>query len=294
MNTVYVIGGLGNQMFQYAFGYSVCKKLGCNFRLDISSFDTYEWHPYKLNLYNIDENYVSNNEGYRLKIAIDRFNKGDSFELENNSYQICNSYYKESLGIIFDKNVFKRKSGVYFQGYWQTEKYFKNYRTDILRIFTLKGKISNKAEQYKSKIINCNSVSLHIRRGNYITDKKVSETHGVCEIEYYKRSISFIMKDVKNVHFFIFSNDLDWAKDNFTFINNITFIELESKTLDHEEMYLMSQCQHNIIANSTFSWWGAWLNQNLNKIVIAPKSWFVDPLRNNNIPDLIPEKWVCL
>lgn len=97
-------------------------------------------------------------------------------------------------------------------------------------------------------MIDCNSVSLHIRRGNYVTDKEVNGTLGVFGIGYYKRLISFIMKEIEKVHFFIFSNDLDWAKDNFT------FIELESKTLDYEEMLLMSQYQHNIIANSTFSW----------------------------------------
>jgi hypothetical protein len=111
-------------------------------------------------------------------------------------------------------------------------------------------------------------------------------------LSYYHSAIKTITEQVENPHFFIFSDDLDWVKDNLDFIDNKTFIELDENTPDHEEMFLMSQCKHNIIANSSFSWWGAWLNQNMDKIVIAPKKWFNDTTKDTS--DLIPNTWVRL
>ena len=114
----------------------------------------------------------------------------------------------------------------------------------------------------------------------------------MCSLEYYRKAISLIQERVTQPYFFIFSDELDWAKENLDFTGDVTFVDLSPENLDHEEMWLMSQCQHNIIANSSFSWWGAWLNENPNKIVIAPKQWFVDV--STDTSDLIPDAWIQL
>ena len=158
---------------------------------------------------------------------------------------------------------------------------------ELLEIFKLKD-IHSQTKEYQQKIIESESVSLHIRRGDYINHPFLN----TCDVEYYKKAVMEILKINKQVHFFIFSDDIHWVKNNLDFINHKTLIVLESDIPDNEEMYLMSQCKYNIIANSSFSWWGAWLNQNSDKKVIAPKKWFKSSTLNTN--DLIPASWVRL
>ena len=157
--------------------------------------------------------------------------------------------------------------------------------------FTLKNEIHPKTQQYKQEIIATESVSLHVRHGDYVTNADTNSFHGVCSLDYYKNAVSKIKQEMP-LPFFIFSDDIIWAKENLDFIGNMTFIEYNGATPDHEEMYLMSLCQHNIIANSSFSWWGAWLNQNPNKIIIAPQNWFNDVSLDTK--DLIPNEWIRL
>ena len=134
------------------------------------------------------------------------------------------------------------------------------------------------------------AVSLHIRRGDYVSNPVTNNYHGTCSLAYYKKAVLLLKEKIENPSFFIFSDDLLWARENLDFINDMTFIDLDKSIPDHEEMHLMSQCKHNIIANSSFSWWGAWLNENSDKIVIAPKKWFSD--NTINTEDLIPAKWM--
>ena len=289
------MGGLGNQMFQYAFGYAVARENDCKLRLDISSFNASEKRKYKLDLFKIKEN-----SKYKFKY----FNFLSMGNSKNNFFfnkfiskfirlllRFSRFYYNEKEEFSFDKNVFNIEENTYFYGYWQNEKYFKKYRNDILKIFK-QQEIHKKTKEYRQKIISVDSVSIHIRRGDYVTDSYINSIHGTCEVDYYKKAVSKIKKDYKNSHFFIFSDDISWAKKNFDFIDKKIFIEPNDEISDHEAIYLMSQCSHNIIANSSFSWWGAWLNQNPNKRIIAPKRWFKNSKLNTN--DLIPESWLRL
>ena len=200
-------------------------------------------------------------------------------------------YYKERH-FHYDPDLNKANQDLYLDGYWQSEKYFVSYRDDLLKAFTLKADLHEQTLRYRKMIEESKAVSLHIRRGDYISNPHTNSVHGTCSLEYYKKAVNQITKRVKNPHFYIFSDDLAWTKENLSFIKVVTFVELDEKIPDHEEMYLMSWCQHNIIANSSFSWWGAWLNQNPHKTVIAPKKWFNDTTINTN--DLIPEDWLCL
>jgi hypothetical protein len=295
MITVNIIGGLGNQMFQYAFGYAVSKENSTNIRLDLSGFNSYELRDYELGLFNIEENLELKS---KYDFFLNRLNVKENTILSKVNCKVLrwllrltNFYYQEKEEFSFDKNVFSIKTDTYFYGYWQNEKYFKKYRTELLDIFLLKN-VHYKTREYQKQIINSDAVSLHVRRGDYVANKHTNSIHGACGLKYYKKAVREVLKIKKKAHFFIFSDDMDWAKDNLDFIDNKTFIMLESDIPDHEEIHLMSQCKFNIIANSSFSWWGAWLNQNSDKKVIAPKKWF----RNFSKDDsgLIPVSWIRL
>lgn len=291
MIIVNVIGGLGNQMFQYAFGYAVSQKRNEVLKLDINNFETYDLRSYELGLFHINAILASKEEVKVLKYKYENIFEKIVRKIGRKAIPVSEKYYKESC-FNFDKNVFNIKGDVYFEGYWQSEKYFKEYREDLLKQFTLTEEIHLQSQQYEQKIKNTESVSLHIRRGDYVTNTHTNSVHGTCTLDYYKNAILKIKQKIKNAHFFIFSDDLAWAKVNLDFIDNLTFIELAEDIPDHEEMHLMSCCKHNIIANSSFSWWGAWLNQNPDKIVIAPNRWFKDS--SINTQDLIPETWIRL
>ena len=292
MITVNILGGLGNQMFQYAFAYAVSQKKKEVLKLDINNFEAYSLRDFELDSYNINMDLVSKEEAKKLKYKNENIFDKILRKIRRKSPPLSNQYYKEPH-FYFDKNVFDINNGdSYFEGYWQSEKYFKEYRKDLLMQFTLRKEIHLQGQQYREKIKSTESVSLHIRRGDYVANTHTNSVHGICSLEYYKDAVLNIEEKVGNIHLFIFSDDLNWAKENLDFIDNITFIELPEDVPDHEEMYLMSLCKHNIIANSSFSWWGAWLNQHENKMVIAPKLWFNDISIDTS--DLIPEDWMCL
>lgn len=292
MIIINIIGGLGNQMFQYAFGYALSQsKKNVILKLDINSFEMYNLRDYELHIFNINTLFASKEEVKKLKYKKENLFEKIKRKSRKKSLAFATTYYKEQY-FNFDKNVFNAENNTYFEGYWQSEKYFKKYRKELLRQFTLKKEIHFQSQRYEQDIKATMSVSLHIRRGDYVTNAHTNSVHGTCSLEYYKSAVLKIEKEVENAQFFVFSDDLAWAKQNIDFIDNIVFVELDEIVPDREEMYLMSQCKHNIIANSSFSWWGAWLNQNQNKIVITPKHWFNDTSLDTS--DLIPKTWIRL
>jgi len=288
--TVNIIGGLGNQMFQFAFGYAVSKESNSKIKLEVSGFNSYNQRHYALDLFNVKEN---SELKPKYDFLINKINSKHNSLLSKVSSKLLREllrftkfYFQERERFVFDQNVFNIKTNTFFYGYWQNEKYFKKYRKELLEIFKLKG-IHSQTKEYQQKIIKSESVSLHIRRGDYL-----NSIHGTCDMKYYKQAVTEILKINKQANFFIFSDDISWVKNNLDFIDHKTLVLLESDIPDHEEMYLMSQCKHNIIANSSFSWWGAWLNQNSDKKVIAPKKWFNSSTLDTK--DLIPASWVRL
>jgi hypothetical protein len=254
MVIVRILGGLGNQMFQYAYAKSLTHK-GFKVQIDISRFKSYKLHGgYHLDQFNIDLETSSQLPVLLSKIGLKKSIKEKS--------------------LLFDENLLKVDKNAFIKGYFQTEKYFSDIRDILLKQFTIKGELSSSTKAIKNQINSCEvSCSLHIRRGDYISDKKANKVHGTCDIAYYQKAISYISDQHKNVHFFVFSDDIAWVKSNLN-IENATFID--HKAIPHEDQYLMSLCKHNITANSSFSWWGAWLNQHQEKIVVAPKQWFVE------------------
>ena len=175
----------------------------------------------------------------------------------------------------------------YYIGYWQSEKFFKDISDEIRKDFSFPKFTSEKNLEILKLIKSYNSVSIHIRRGDYLQNRGFN---GLAPLEYYQKAIEYIKNKIENPHFFIFSNDIEWCRKNLS-IENSYYIDWNRGEESYRDMQLMSLCKHNIIPNSTFSWWGAWLNKNPNKIVIAPEKWFNDCV-NIDYSNIVPETWI--
>lgn len=253
MITTFLQGGLGNYLFQIATAYSHSLDMGtdCVF---------------------------NENSAVRIHrpIAVYKDNILRNVKFSN-SIQCDVNYYEHTCG--FQYSELPKEKSLHLDGYYQTEKYFNHRRNDILELFKPKDEhVKYITEKYGD--LN-NTCSIHVRRGDYLLKQS---HHPVCSLDYYRNAISMIPKGVR---FIVLSDDIEWCKNNFLG-DDFTFVENE---LDYIDVYIMSMCDHNIIANSTFSWWGAWLNNNPNKMVVAPIKWF-GTNKNLNTKDIIPKKWM--
>lgn len=289
MIIIKIIGGLGNQMFQYAAGRRLAIKHDTTLKLDISGYSVGEGitpRDYELKVFNIQENFATAPE-------IQRFRKFDKSILKRISPALSEAlrskrYIKEKH-YHFDPKILDLPDDVYMDGYWQSEKYFKNVENKIREEFSFKVKPQAQNQKLLKQIEKSSSVSLHIRRGDYVKNpavKKILENLG---LDYYQETVSMIAKKIANPHFFVFSDDIGWVKKHLNLKYPTVFIGHNKGPKSFEDLRLMSQCKHNIMANSSFSWWGAWLNEYPKKIVIAPKRWFAD---KRNTSDLIPDNWI--
>ncbi|MGA7195181.1 MAG: alpha-1,2-fucosyltransferase [Anaerolineales bacterium] len=281
-------GGLGNQMFQYAAGRALADRLSIPLKMDLSEFETYHLRRYELDKFKISAGLATSDETA-------------GFVINPSGFQRSYSRLAISLGFGFNKIAFKqRKFGydntfekirqpMYLNGYWQSEKYFKSAESELRNELSLIGKLGETSQKILDGILQCPAVSMHIRRGDYITNPSAALVHGVCSLDYYYSAIGHIIAHVDNPHFFVFSDDPQWAKDNLKINYPIQFVEANGPDRGVEDMWLMKSCNHHIIANSSFSWWAAWLNDRLDKIVVAPRIWFLDNKIDTN--DLIPERW---
>ncbi|SNX52916.1 alpha-1,2-fucosyltransferase [Thermoanaerobacterium sp. RBIITD] len=285
MVIVKILGGLGNQMFQYAF-YESLKSKNKHVKLDINDFKNYNLHNgYELDkIFDVDKNYCTAAEAEKLKDCSSNIIS----RIRRKIIGKKKTYYIEKVGY-YDPDVFK-KDNIYFDGYWQSERYFIDIKEIIRSKFQFKKNLDGKNIKILQKIISSDSVSIHIRRGDYVSNPEAAKKHGnICNIKYYEHAFEIIYSNISKPSFFVFSDDINWVKENLR-IDNAFYIDWNKRKESYKDMYLMSRCKHNIIANSTFSWWGAWLNKNKNKIVIAPNRWFSKKDLNNN--DIIPNSWL--
>lgn len=277
-----LVGGLGNQMFEYASGYAIARENNTKLYYDKSWFveknSTVWTMGYALECFNITAKPIDPTE-YRVKNQLSVLDKVKKYSVVE---------FKEE-GLKFTTKPFELGDRLVLDGYWQSEKYFIKYRDEILKEFSFKDKPSEKNKKAHNQIVSTTSVSLHVRRGDYASHKQTNETHGLTSLEYYEKAIDYIVSKVGEVEIFVFSDEPDWCKKNIKTPYPMTFI---SGNIGHEDMQLMSSCKHHIVANSSFSWWGAWLNPSEEKIVVAPKKWFNDKKLDSS--DLIPESWVKL
>lgn len=270
-------GGLGNQMFQYALGRRLALKNNAELRLDVTHFEQYGVRRYELHVFNI---FCSVASKRNIKF-FRKFNNSIISKIAGRHYK----YVKEK-NLYFDKTVLEKKGNIYLDGYWQSEKYFKDIREIIVKDFAVRNEPDTKNKSLLEKIKNSNSVGLHIRRGDYVSDEKINKFHGTCPLEYYYNAVKIVEK-IGDPEFFVFSDGPEWTKMNLK-LQYPTFYSDNNPKRGYEDLRLMSHCKHFIIANSSFSWWGAWLSDNLDKIVCAPKTWFA----GQDEGDVVPESWI--
>jgi hypothetical protein len=272
INIVNIVGGLGNQMFGYAFFLAIKWK-----------------HPYALNLLNIE---FTVNRHYGLEL-FKVFKISDNWRCFVSKCLDHQTVYKIlSIDRVTQTDPLKyepeltncKRGNHFFNGYWQTEQYFKDIEQKVKDKFTFRESIiSERNKQLSTKMLETESISVHIRRGDYLKE----DGWNISEGSYYDNAISYINNNVNNPIFYFFSDDIEWCKAKFKGAN-YHFIDWNKGNDSWQDMYLMTKCKHNIIANSSFSWWGAWLNANENKLVLAPSVW----LPGFNQTDAIPSFWI--
>lgn len=273
MVVVQLIGGLGNQLFQYAAAKSLAIEKKKKLCIDVSQFKNYKLHNYALNHFNIVSNIYEKPNKYLRKIV--------SFFQKRIYYKETDFGYNDGLINIVAEHIF-------LEGYFQSEKYFFKYEKEIREDFEIITPLKTITKETIEQIQKVNSVSIHIRRGDYLSNPM----HNTDKENYYELAFKTIENLIENPVFFVFSDDMDWVKLNFSTKRETVFVDFNDALTNFEDLKLMSSCKHNIIVNSSFSWWGAWLNQNPDKIVIAPKQWFNDDSIYSD--DIIPTSWVKL
>jgi len=288
MNIVRITSGLGNQIFQYAF-YCALKNNIPDTKMDISEF-RYRKHHYGYELekvFNIRPDYASKKECNKLADVSKDWLSEVRRKYFNIKLKTSGILVKEEiLETQFHPDLLTIDNG-YFLGFWQTEKYFAAVEQQLRNELTFKQPVDEENKKIIDEIVTCDAVSIHIRRGDYIKKRRLETVGSVCSLNYYQLSINYIRSKVKQPRFFIFSDDINWVKENLK-IDNAYFVDINTGQNSFKDMQLMSLCKHNIIANSSFSWWGAWLNGYAEKIVIAPDIWF----RDVPMQDIVPEKWI--
>jgi hypothetical protein len=281
MIAVRLIGGLGNQMFQYAAGQSLAARLGTNLVLDTRDFEHYTLYEYGLHKFSISAPVASPGDLARWPSWIRR---GSRFlwriGIHTRWYQESHFHYDAEWESIID--------GTIIDGYFQSERYFAGIFESLRREFVPVASLSYHNAHYADLARACESVAIHVRRGDYVTNLNTLKVHGLCSPAYFEASIAYMRERLDNPRFFVFSNDMEWVRENLKLGDDAVFVTGNGKNPEID-IYLMTQCNHHIIANSSFSWWGAWLNPSNSKIVIAPEQWFVKTVDTS---DLIPPQWI--
>lgn len=289
----YIQGGLGNQLFQYAAGRALSKRYGVPLHLDKSWFDSTPKgstpREFQLPLFRLPASaqIKSNNKlpSGKLGRILQRINPFKPHTI------------RESKGFQFDPRTLMLQNhankDIHLIGYWQSYKYINEIRSILQDEFQTKAPLSNRYVNYLEQINLTDSTMLHIRRGDYVHLPSANEYHKPLEIEYYLKGIDAVLLKNPVAHFFVFSDDLQWAKAMLPATLNITYIEnINELDAAAQELQLMTHCKNHIIANSSLSWWGAWLKKDTSGIVLAPNRWIRD--KTLNLSDLLPEEWIQL
>ena len=277
-------------MFQYALGLCLSYKNDCQFRIDVRGFKRYKLHKYNLHHFNISADIARKEDLEKIgRIYTSSIATRIAMRIVRKLKALCFGSLVLERSLLFDPAIMSLAGNAYLDGYWQNEKYFIEIESIIRKEFTLK-KMSKEAEEVRLLIENENNpVSIHVRRGDYAVNPKILSL----TLDYYQNAINLIYEKIKKPSFFVFSDDIKWVKQNLK-LDNASFVS-SPKIAPQEDLMLMSYCKYNIIANSSFSWWGAWLNKNKEKIVIAPqKLGYREDRGMGSNKDMMPKKWITI
>jgi len=280
-------GGLGNQLFQYAAGRSLSLRLEVPLVLDTSWFHGRSNRAYALEPFSI------NTSNYSGPALLPSWIKSLESRLSRKwaSNRLGVPIYREPH-FHFDSNFHLLERPVYLEGFWQSEKYFLECTEVIRDDLIFKEGLPDCFRYTEDQIHSTDSICIHIRRGDYLTNPIALQTHGVCSIDYVHRGLQSVSLGLMKPHCFIFSDDLEWVKENLKLTLPHTVVDIAKPHEAHFDLALMAQCKHFVIANSSLSWWGAWLSKNTSKHIVTPKNWFVS--NEKNVDDLIPSSWIRL
>ena len=274
-----LFGGLGNQMFQYAAGKALADRLGVDLALDFRTID---------------------HRGTRRLTHVFDLDIQDAAKLPPAKHENAVRYalwrsmgkspkFRRETGLGYNPGFETWGNDSYLHGYWQSEAYFTSISDHIRHAFVPTPTASQANVAIADQIAARTSISLHVRRGDYLA----LGAHGVCSEAYYNAALDEIVKRLDTpASVFVFSDDPQWAHDNLPLPYEKIVVDINGPETDYDDMRLMSKCQHNVIANSSFSWWGAWLNSNPSKIVTAPTNWFAAGGMEN--PDILPDSWLAV
>lgn len=287
-------GGLSNQMFQYAAARRLAHRHGTELLLDVSWYDHIPAgstpRVFELDAFNIRGTIATPND----LIGTDGVRNTPSPQLPVALWRKLRPRFRfvAERQVRFDESVLALPDGVCLFGYWVSEKYFRDVEALIRAEFTVKQPMDGDNAGLAAQMEATSSVSLHVRRGDYVESAHVNRIHGTCTPEYYAAAVAHIAPRVPDPRFFVFSDDIEWVRHHLPLAYPTEYVTHNRGARSYEDLRLMSHCKHHVIANSGFSWWGAWLNPRPDKIVCAPRAWFADPSYDS--ADVIPESWVTL
>lgn len=283
-------GGLGNQMFQYATGRRLACLHNVPLKLDLSWFRKnlpgVTPRSYSLGHFPIHAVPATDHEIAQLYVP----QPGRIRSFINTISPRYTKTHIRARNFHFDPTILCLPDNIYLDGYWQSEKYFSDITPVIRSDFTMSTVPEGRNQEVAKTIEGSNAISIHFRRGDYVTDAKSVARYSECSINYYRRAVELVSLQVKRPHFFVFSDDPSWVREHFTIPHTMAVVDNNGSDNAHEDLRLMSMCRHHIIANSSYSWWGAWLNPRPDKLVIAPSLWFNET--SFDTKDLLPPSWL--
>lgn len=276
-----IFGGLGNQMFQYAAGRALAIRHGTELTLDLRMFRTYSLHQYSLSRFGIraaaaDERSLRAHGRAKLALVA---------RLPVGTLRSCYLEHPFGTHAAWDRVA----ANAYISGYFQGEFFFQEAASSIRDEFLPVAAPGPQNDAVTDLMADCESVALHVRRGDYVSDRATFDIHGACSIDYYRAAVDALRRRLDRPRFFVFSNDFPWAREHLSLGDDAVFVDWNAGAPELD-LHVMSRCRHHVIANSTFSWWGAWLGSHPGQVVVAPDPWFDSVALDAS--ELLPERWV--
>jgi hypothetical protein len=292
MITIRLRGGLGNQMFQYAMGKYISKKMGVGMKLDLTKLlkntksKNYTARDYQLDIFNLNASFLFSTNSINFFY---KYNLNFLLQIIKAFKHIGYRKYIEKSFTAENWIIENPKDKYLYIGYWQSEKYFKNIEDELRKDFQFKDELSEGAKVVQEEISKVNAVCVHVRRGDYVGNTLLNCSN----LDYFINGSQHIFQNTNKPHFFVFSDDTDWCKQNIKFDYNYTIVDYKTNKIKYkEDLQLMASCNHFIMSASSFSWWAVWLSNKKEAVVVVPKNWFLN--EEVDVSDLVDKKWVRL
>lgn len=292
MVIVHMQGGLGNQLFQYAFGRAIAARSGARLLFDMDFFDLAPG-DHTARTYGLDAFGLHCERATPEQIAVAR-QRGSMLRarLHGLHPRLAPDRSVKERGFTFDPRMLEVRGDAYFSGYWQSPRYFAGIEQALREQVTLRLPLPDRLQGIAARIAVAGGIGVHVRRGDYISNPHASAHFVPCDAAYYAAATRMLRAEAPDTPVFIFSDDMAWAREHVPVPGEVHHVQADPHDHPAMHLHLMAMCQHQVIANSSFSWWAAWLNQHPGRRVIAPKRWFTDPSMDTR--DLIPSDWIRL